>query len=113
MFLIPYTTFAFPLFLIIMVIWSMLSWGITPAQQSYLIEIAPESSDIQQSLNNSALHLGIALGSSVGAFVIEKGTVEMNATVGGMFIILALITSLLSMRSNSGRAVSYSNTKTS
>lgn len=111
MFLIPYTTFAFPLFLVIMVIWSMLSWGITPAQQSYLIEIAPQSSDIQQSLNNSALHLGIALGSSVGAFVIEKGTVEMNATVGGVFIILALLTSLLSMRRNKGQVVSYSSSK--
>ncbi|MDQ0481858.1 MFS transporter [Guptibacillus hwajinpoensis] len=97
MFVIPYTTFSFPLFIIIMVIWSMISWGITPAQQSYLIELAPETSDIQQSLNNSALHLGIALGSSVGAFVIDRGTVEMNATVGGLFIVLALATSVFSM----------------
>ncbi|TKD69958.1 MFS transporter [Pseudalkalibacillus hwajinpoensis] len=97
MFVIPYTTFSFPLFIIVMVIWSMISWGITPAQQSYLIELAPETSDIQQSLNNSALHLGIALGSSVGAFVIDRGTVEMNATVGGMFIVLALATAVFSM----------------
>ncbi|WP_377888652.1 MFS transporter [Alkalihalobacillus sp. R86527] len=108
MFLIPCTTFAFPLFLIVMVVWSMLSWGITPAQQSYLIEIAPESSDIQQSLNNSALHLGIALGSSVGALVIEKSNVEMNATVGGVFIILALVTSLLSMKGKDSSAPSLS-----
>ncbi|WP_226657210.1 MFS transporter [Pseudalkalibacillus hwajinpoensis] len=97
MFVIPWSTFSFPLFLIIMVIWSMLSWGITPAQQSYLIELAPETSDIQQSLNNSALHLGIALGSSVGAYVIEKHSVEMNATVGGMFILLALATAIISI----------------
>ncbi|WP_270179168.1 MFS transporter [Alkalihalobacillus sp. CinArs1] len=111
MFLIPYTTFAFPLFLVVMVVWSMLSWGITPAQQSYLIEIAPESSDIQQSLNNSALHLGIALGSTVGAFVIEKGTVEMNATVGGMFIILALVSSVVSMKGKDSSISSLSNRK--
>ncbi|MCA0170930.1 MFS transporter [Bacillus sp. RAR_GA_16] len=97
MFVIPWSTFSFPLFLMIMVIWSMLSWGITPALQSYLIELAPESSDIQQSLNNSALHLGIALGSSVGAYVIEKYSVEMNATVGGMFILLALATAIFSV----------------
>lgn len=97
MFVIPYTTFSFPLFIIVMVIWSMISWGITPAQQSYLIELAPETSDIQQSLNNSALHLGIALGSSVGAFIIDRGTVEMNATVGGVFIVLALATAVFSM----------------
>ncbi|MGA9286994.1 MAG: MFS transporter, partial [Anaerobacillus sp.] len=98
MFIIPFMTFSLPIFLIIMVIWSMISWGITPAQQSYLIELAPESSDIQQSLNNSALHLGIALGSSVGAFVIDSGSVELNATVGGGFIVLALFASLFSMR---------------
>lgn len=111
MFLIPFTTFAFPLFLVVMVVWSMLSWGITPAQQSYLIEIAPESSDIQQSLNNSALHLGIALGSTVGAFVIERSTVDMNATVGGAFIILALVSSLLSMKGKNKSVMSFSNQK--
>lgn len=96
-FLIPYTTFSFPLFLIVMVIWSMLSWAVTPAQQSYLIESAPESSDIQQSLNNSALHLGIALGSFIGSIVIERSSVENNATVGGIFIVIALATAVFSM----------------
>ncbi|MCD5323975.1 MULTISPECIES: MFS transporter [Pontibacillus] len=96
-FLIPYTTFSFPLFLIVMVIWSMLSWAVTPAQQSYLIESAPESSDIQQSLNNSSLHLGIALGSSIGSIVIERASVEYNATVGGVFIVIALGAAVFSM----------------
>ncbi|QSS99914.1 MFS transporter [Pontibacillus sp. ALD_SL1] len=106
-FLIPYTTFSFPLFLIVMVIWSMLSWAVTPAQQSYLIESAPESSDIQQSLNNSALHLGIALGSSIGSIVIERSSVEYNATVGGIFIVIALGTAVFSMtRTRSEVAVS-------
>ena len=58
-FLLPMMTFSFPLFIIMMGIWSMLSWAISPAQQNYLIEIAPESAGIQQSLNNSALHLGL------------------------------------------------------
>lgn len=96
-FSIPYTTFALPLFLVVMVIWGMLSWAITPAMQSYLIESSPETSDIQQSLNNSALHFGIAFGSLIGGVVIEQATVELNATVGGMFIILALATAVLSM----------------
>ncbi|MFQ3545067.1 MFS transporter [Halobacillus rhizosphaerae] len=97
LFVIPYTTFSLPLFLVVMIIWSMLSWAVTPAQQSYLIESAPESADIQQSLNNSALHLGIALGSSVGSIVIERASVEQNATTGGIFVVLALGAALFSM----------------
>ena len=77
-------------------LWSMLSWAISPAQQNYLIEIAPESAGIQQSLNNSALHLGIALGSTVGGVVIEKSSVIYNAWVGG-FIILALLCAIFSI----------------
>jgi MFS transporter, DHA1 family, purine base/nucleoside efflux pump len=96
-FAIPYTTFALPVFLVVMVIWSMLSWAITPAMQSYLIESSPESSDIQQSLNNSALHFGIAFGSLIGGIVIEKSSVELNPTVGGLFILLAFGTAVFSM----------------
>ena len=96
-FLLPLMTFSFPLFIIMMGLWSMLSWAISPAQQNYLIEIAPESAGIQQSLNNSALHLGIALGSTVGGFVIEKSSVIYNAWVGGGFIILALLCAIFSI----------------
>ncbi|KAA0546319.1 MFS transporter [Bacillus sp. BGMRC 2118] len=96
-FAIPHVTFAIPLFLIVLVIWSMLSWAITPAMQSYLIESSPETSDIQQSLNNSALHFGIAFGSFVGGMVIERAQPNVNATVGGFFIIFALLTAVISM----------------
>lgn len=105
-FSIPYTTFAFPLFLLVMIIWAMMNWSITPPLQSYLIESAPETAAIQQSLNNSALHLGIAFGSLVGGFVIERTSVAHNATVGGLFVILAFGTILFSMtRKGSGQAI--------
>ncbi|HEY9576669.1 MAG TPA: MFS transporter, partial [Pseudobacillus sp.] len=104
LFCIPYTTFALPLFLIVMVIWSMLSWAITPAMQSYLIEISPETADIQQSLNNSALHFGIAAGSFVGGLVIEHASVEHNASVGGLFILAALMTAVFSIAKGNKRA---------
>ena len=39
-FILPLMTFSFPLFIIMMGLWSMLSWAISPAQQNYLIEIA-------------------------------------------------------------------------
>ncbi|MFE4239857.1 MFS transporter [Peribacillus butanolivorans] len=94
---IPYATFALPLFLILMVIWSMLSWAITPAMQSYLIELSPETSDIQQALNNSAVHMGIAFGSFIGGIVIEQTSVEFNPTVGGVLVLISLGTAALSV----------------
>ncbi|MGE7768194.1 MFS transporter [Peribacillus sp. NPDC096540] len=96
---IPYTTFSLPLFLILMVIWSMLSWAITPAMQSYLIELSPETSDIQQTLNNSAVHMGIAFGSFIGGIVIEQTSVEFNPTVGGVLVLISLGTAALSVMS--------------
>ncbi|HLR51373.1 MAG TPA: MFS transporter [Candidatus Avamphibacillus sp.] len=98
LFIIPYTTFSIPLFLCILVIWGMMSWVLSPAMQSYLIETTPETADIQQSLNNSALHFGIAFGSLIGSIVIDKVSVEMNASIGGFFVILALFTVIYSMR---------------
>ncbi|HLS09709.1 MFS transporter [Lentibacillus sp.] len=96
-FSIPYTTFALPAFLVILIIWGILSWALSPATQSYLITLSPETSDIQQSLNNSALHLGIAFGSMIGGLVIERTSVEQNATVGGLFVILSVGAALISM----------------
>ena len=98
-FIFPYSTDFFPVFLIIIIIWGILSWAISPAMQSYLIEIAPESSEIQQSLNNSALHLGVAVGSVIGAGIVDTLSVEVNPFAGGIFIILSFITAVISISS--------------
>ncbi|MFD1850909.1 MFS transporter [Oceanobacillus bengalensis] len=105
-FAIPYTTFSLPLFLVVMVIWGMMSWTITPPMQSYLMDSAPASSNIQISLNNSSLHLGIAFGSTIGGFVIEQASVELNATIGGILAIVSFGTILISMKESKLRATS-------
>lgn len=97
MFLMPFTAFSLPLFLIMLAIYGMLSWAVSPAMQSYLIDLSPEASDIQQTLNNSSVHIGIALGSLAGGFVIEQGSVDLSPIAGGVFIILSLGTAFLSM----------------
>ena len=96
-FSITYTTFALPVFLIVMAIWGMMSWAITPPMQSYLMAVSPETSNIQISLNNSSVHLAIASGSLIGGVVIDLASVEQTATVGGFFTIVALCTFLISM----------------
>jgi DHA1 family purine base/nucleoside efflux pump-like MFS transporter len=109
-FAIPFTTFSFPLFLVVMAVWSMLSWAVTPAMQSYLIELSPQASEIQQGLNNSALHLGIASGSFIGGMVIEKASIGVNPEVGGVIILLALCAAGISMAKQKQNRV-YKSTK--
>ncbi|RKQ33252.1 MFS transporter [Oceanobacillus halophilus] len=97
-FAIPFSTFSIPLFLVVMIIWGAMSWAITPPLQNYLMVSAPETSNVQISLNNSSLHLGIAVGSSIGAIVIDVSSVENNAAVGGILAVLSLGAALISMR---------------
>ncbi|MBB3126430.1 DHA1 family purine base/nucleoside efflux pump-like MFS transporter [Paenibacillus rhizosphaerae] len=97
MLLMPVSTVSVYVCLIVMIIWSMLSWSISPSMQSYLIKAAPETPDIQQSLNSSASHIGIALGSAIGGMVIEGSSVYYNAWVGVIFVLLALGSAVLSI----------------
>lgn len=100
LFMIPYVTFAVPVFLLFVIVWGMLNWMITPPLQRYLIEIEPETAGIQQSLNNSSLHLGIAFGALVGSAVVERADVHMTSFVGGCIVVLSIGTALLSIRAS-------------
>lgn len=92
LFILPYTTFSFPLFLVMMMVWGVLSWGHSPPTQDYLIQIDPENSDIHQSLNNSAIQIGIALGSALGGIVLNYNeSVTSTAGYGSIIIVIAFI----------------------
>lgn len=88
----PKVSFVF--FWIILIIWGVLSWAITPPIQSHLIQLSPETSDIQQSLNNAALHFGIAFGTFVGSMIADGLSVERNPYIGVLFVVLALFSFL-------------------
>jgi|SRR5690625_188285 len=92
----PFVSFVF--FWLVLVIWGVLSWAITPPVQSHLIKVAPETSDIQQSLNNAALHLGIAFGTFIGSIIADLLSVKQNAFIGVLFVILALGSAFISLQ---------------
>ncbi len=93
---IPYTSVV--LFWFILIIWGILSWSITPPIQSHLVQLAPKTSDIQQSLNNAALHLGIALGTFVGSFVVDGFSVKINPVVGACLVVVSLGTAFVTLQ---------------
>lgn len=96
LFVIPFTPFV--LFWILLVIWGILSWAITPPIQSHVVQLAPETADIQQSLNNAALHLGIALGTSLGSVIADSWSVEVNPFVGVILVVITLGTALVTLK---------------
>jgi predicted MFS family arabinose efflux permease len=78
------------------VVWAVAGWGFGPAQATRLIGLAPEVAPVTMSLHASAVYLGIAAGSALGALTIEYaglsalGLVAALCKVVGLAILVAV-----------------------
>ena len=60
-------------------LWGASSWAQSPAQQHRLIASAPQHGALVVALNASAIYFGIALGTAIGARLVETGAVALLA----------------------------------
>lgn len=84
-------------FLTIM-IWGAAAWTTTPANQSYLISLKPQSSEIVLSFHTALMNIGMTLGAGLGGVVIKYAAIQNLGWLGGLIVLLALFFSSYSFR---------------
>jgi predicted MFS family arabinose efflux permease len=82
--------FAGPALILAMIPWGVVGWAFPPALASGLLAIAPDDAPVVLSLNGSALYLGVALGSVVGAEVLRAGSPADLGWVAALFPLIGL-----------------------
>ncbi|RXZ77490.1 MFS transporter [Paenibacillaceae bacterium] len=97
LFFLPFAAVTFVGAMFILALWMLGAWTTAPAQQFYLVTLAPKSTEIILSLNSSAFHLGVALGAALGGVVVERLTLSSIGWVGGLVVILATVFAVISI----------------
>lgn len=89
--------------LIVLFIWGALGSLAFLAQQRRLLDLAAEHANVILALNNSSLYLGIAGGAALGGVVLQFAPINALGEIGAAFVILALLTLLVSIRMHAQR----------
>lgn len=79
-----------------LMVWSTISWMISPAVQSYLLASDPASGSAGVALNTSAMHLGVALGAALGGAVISLAGIVWTPWVGISLVTASILCAALS-----------------
>jgi len=71
-------------------LWGVFGWSFPIVQQARLVTLDPVMAPITLSLNISALYVGVAIGSSLGAWTVAHGSVDAIGYVAGASEVIAL-----------------------
>ncbi|MCM3039112.1 MFS transporter [Paenibacillus motobuensis] len=77
--------------ILVLMIFMLATWSISPAQQLYLVTLAPRNPDIALSVNTSFIQFGFALGSGLGGLVISRTSVLYLNWLGLAAVCIALL----------------------
>lgn len=81
--------------ILVLMIFMVATWSISPAQQLLLVTLVPRNPDIALSINTSFIQFGFALGSALGGFVIGHTSVLNLNWVGFGTVSIALFLAIL------------------
>ncbi|KAF6581925.1 MULTISPECIES: MFS transporter [Paenibacillus] len=81
--------------ILVLMIFMLATWSISPAQQLYLVTLAPRNPDITLSVNTSFIQFGFALGSGLGGIVISRTSVLFLNWLGFAAVSIALLLAIL------------------
>ncbi|MEK4458649.1 MFS transporter [Paenibacillus sp. FSL R10-2748] len=81
--------------ILVLMIFMLATWSISPAQQLYLVTLAPRNPDIALSVNTSFIQFGFALGSGLGGLVISRTSVLYLNWLGFAAVSIALLLAIL------------------
>jgi len=71
-------------------LWGLFGWAFPIAQQARIVTLDPALASITLSLNTSALYIGAAIGSSLGAFAVSRWSVDSVGFVAALTELAAL-----------------------
>lgn len=97
--------------ILVLMIFMLATWSISPAQQLYLVTLAPRNPDIALSVNTSFIQFGFALGSGLGGLVISRTSVLYLNWLGFAAVGIALLLAIFLFKKTSSRTVTPMVTK--
>ncbi|KOR89379.1 MFS transporter [Paenibacillus solani] len=89
--------------IVVLMIFMLATWSISPAQQLFLVTLAPRNPDIALSVNTSFIQFGFALGSGLGGLVVSRTSVLYLNWLGFAAVCIALLLAILLFKKMSSR----------